>query len=228
MRKTVFLIFLFTLSFNLWGNGLELKFNTKIHGKYPEFGSGNEAVYIFYYDTYRYLAEKIDKISKSTPIIQDIVKLGYFPVKVGKSINVNNRLRQMNAAMPEAAVVSFVIKTSWASELETLLHLELTEKTKNREWITKIGDGGHEWFLTTPREIYDIADEYGQVSKSMSIKAKKSILENYHNSRVKITGEDNEGLIIDKIQCDPKYEDSYKQAKREVKEFIKGLDKYKG
>jgi hypothetical protein len=254
MKRVIFIILLFTLSISLWSNELR-QFNTKIYGDYPSFGRGNETVYIYYYDTYRYVGDKLDQKLISTPLIKTIEKTGFFPCKVGMTENLFNRLRQQNAAMPEKAIIPFIIKTSWASELETLLHMELYERQAKRKWVTAIGGGGHEWFLTNPQEIYDIANEYGQIEGQA-----KKILKIYHEirtnwgyylerfkhyypeiknpnakdfifkdpkDRIKKYGEYKEPVKT-KRKKDERDLQSYKIAQQEVKEFIKSLDKNEG
>jgi len=139
--------------------------NEKGRFDYPIFGYGEETVYIYYYHTYKLYAE--------------LKNLDYWPCKIGYTVKPTlERIAAQNSAMPESLTIPFIIKSEWARELETLLHLVLYDKT-DREWPDwKFGDGGTDWFLTNPEEIRSEAIKYGQMGKGA-----KKILEEYNSIR---------------------------------------------
>jgi hypothetical protein len=94
------------------------------------------------------------------------------------------RINEHAAAMPEKPTIPFVIKSEWARELESLLHVALWGR-KGRAWHDwKFGDGGLEWYLTNPEEIRAEAIKYGQFRKGA-----RKILEEFNAMRTNWTTE---------------------------------------
>lgn len=195
-------------------------FNDDGQFDYPSFGTGPETVYIYYYKSYKLLAE--------------INGLAYWPCKIGLSVSkVSDRLRQQQEAMPESPIVPFVIKTTNCKELEILLHVSCAPFNESRRWPTmpktakRYSAGGTEWYLVNPMEIYDIAEKYGQLKKGA--KAAIDEFKEYRLNRIK-ESKLFDGLFPKAPPPPPektvnlRYEESYREAKKETRKFIRGLD----
>ena len=102
-------------------------------------GEGTEAVYVYYYPTYRCYAESQGE--------------GVWACKVGqteKDPDIRIRL-QSSTALPEYPEVGLIIKTDKSEILESTIHnvLELSGKSKEDA-------PGTEWFITSPSEVEKI------------------------------------------------------------------------
>lgn len=104
-----------------------------------EIGSGNNAVYVYYYDGYRELASM-----KGNNV---------WECKIGRT-DVDPLARifsQAGTCYPELPHLALIIRCDDSSLLEKALHSIL--KIKQR-WI--VNSPGKEWFLTSPKEIEDL------------------------------------------------------------------------
>jgi len=100
-------------------------------------GSGPEFVYAFYIDVYR----KVANLSGNQK----------WPIKIGRSVDIMTRMNAHTTALPDAPVLAAILRTDDSKELEKALHAVLTFRGKKYD-----GDGGGEWYLTTPQEIEDL------------------------------------------------------------------------
>lgn len=103
-----------------------------------EIGSGDESVYVYYFDVYRQLAIKCNKI--------------YWPCKIGMTTdNAYKRiLDQERTVFPEIPKLAILIHTNDAHQLEKTIHSILNL------WDKKIDSPGNEWYLTNDTEILNI------------------------------------------------------------------------
>lgn len=101
-----------------------------------ELGSGSGAVYVYYFDIYRKLANLENKAR--------------WPCKVGMTDRdaISRVISQAGTAYPELPHVALVLKTDTPRELEAALHAAL--KFKKRHMTAA---PGKEWFQTTPEEV---------------------------------------------------------------------------
>lgn len=104
-----------------------------------EIGFGKSSVYVYYYDSYKELAEL--KGNKS------------WECKVGRTDvdPISRILGQAGTCYPEFPHVALIIYCEDSSLLEKVIHSVL--KFKNR-WLENAP--GKEWFITSPEEIEDI------------------------------------------------------------------------
>ena len=99
---------------------------------------GKASVYLFYYPTYKELAEKKGE--------------EFWQCKIGRTVdNVEKRVGTQVTGNPEKATVAREFKTDHPKELESTLHEIL--KLRGRH-ITE--GGGVEWFKTNPDEVNQI------------------------------------------------------------------------
>lgn len=96
---------------------------------------GQDSIYLFYYPTYKELAEKKGE--------------EFWQCKIGMTVdNVGKRVRTQVTGNPEKATIALEFKTDHPRELESALHAIL--KLRGRH----IADGGGvEWFKTNPDEV---------------------------------------------------------------------------
>ena len=99
-------------------------------------GSGSEYVYAFYIDVYRKVA--------------DLRGDQAWPIKIGRSVDYVTRMNAHTTALPDAPVLAAILRTDDSRELELALHSMLALRGKEYD-----GDGGGEWYSTTPKEIAD-------------------------------------------------------------------------
>jgi len=104
------------------------------------FGSGPEAVYVYYFPAYRDQAAYLQRDS--------------WPMKIGMTKGeVSLRIKdQCGTAMPELPIVGMIFRTENAANAERLLHSTL--HTRGRH----LSGPGKEWFLTSVAEVRDILD----------------------------------------------------------------------
>lgn len=96
---------------------------------------GKDSVYLFYYPTYKELAEKKGE--------------EFWQCKIGRTVdNVEKRVGAQVTGNPEKATIALEFKTDHPKELESALHEIL--KLRGRH-ITE--GGGVEWFKTNPDEV---------------------------------------------------------------------------
>lgn len=111
-----------------------------------EVGSGDESVYVYYFDVYRQLALKQGKT--------------FWPCKIGMTTdNAYSRITdQEKTVFPEMPRLALLVHTDDAHQLEKTIHsiLEL--------WGKKLDSPGDEWYLTND-------DEIGQIIAFLSTKA---------------------------------------------------------
>ena len=139
--------------------------NNKPDADYPTFGEGKETVYIYYFPTY----EKYAKLNE----------LKYYPCKIGMTVNtVQQRLKEQQAAMPEAPVIPFVIKCFSATDLEFKLQTKIKLKAdkEKRTWEAWqdhcIICAGEDWVISTPQEIFETAKKSGFLSEKYNTAVK--------------------------------------------------------
>ena len=106
-----------------------------------EVGSGNSAVYLYYYPTYKERALEQGK---------DI-----WQCKIGRTKGEpNNRIEQQTGSstgIPENPKQGLVIKTDYPEALEKALHAMLTVRGRHVEDAP-----GKEWFVTSPYEVEEM------------------------------------------------------------------------
>ena len=104
-----------------------------------EIGSGEKSIYVYYYDSYKKLAE-----SKGQNTWQ---------CKVGRTDvdPISRIIGQAGTCYPELPHVALVIYCDDSALLERTLHSILKMRNK---WLTD--SPGKEWFMTSPKEIEDI------------------------------------------------------------------------
>lgn len=102
-------------------------------------GKGVYHVYVYYYDTYKKLAEIQGK---------DV-----WPCKIGRTDTepLQRIMSQAGTCFPESPHIALIINCHDSSKLETALHSIL--KYRDRHLTTAPGT---EWFLTSPTEIEDL------------------------------------------------------------------------
>ena len=107
--------------------------------EYQEFGEGNSSVYLYYFESYKELANL--KGEKS------------WPCKIGMSERdpVLRVLSQAATALPETPIIEFILKTDQPNLLELIIHSILKIRGKHIEQSP-----GKEWFNTSPTEILEI------------------------------------------------------------------------
>lgn len=118
-----------------------LKQNNDIKNIRPQkvIGRGKERVYVYYYSTYRKLAEK--------------KQLKKWPCKIGKTNTtaVERVLSQSGTAYPEYPTLSLVIKCDNSSTLENAIHAVLQYRKR------QIKDSpSTEWYFTNDDEVESI------------------------------------------------------------------------
>ncbi len=107
-------------------------------------GSGNQAVYAYYFETYRHYAE--------------LKNDSRWPIKIGKSEERDFRRRirvqtqSKSTGMPEFPTVCLVWYIDDASRGESLLHMSLGDRRK-------IDAPGAEWYHTNPNELKTAIEE---------------------------------------------------------------------
>ncbi|MGM9619194.1 MAG: GIY-YIG nuclease family protein [Oscillospiraceae bacterium] len=101
-----------------------------------ELGVGDSAVYVYYYDAYRKLAQ--------------VQNLQIWECKIGRSDSnpIQRVFNQAGTCYPELPHLALIIHCSDSVKLESALHSIL--QLKNR-WLENAP--GNEWFLTSPEEI---------------------------------------------------------------------------
>lgn len=104
-------------------------------------GVGTNAVYVYYFLTYRNHAT--------------INKAVRWPCKIGRSDRdpMLRVLSQASTALPELPTIALLIRTDDASSLEAALHAILTLRGQR-----SINSPGNEWFDTTPNEVMQMLD----------------------------------------------------------------------
>lgn len=102
-------------------------------------GSGNETVYVFYYDTYRKLAE--------------INGQKHWQCKVGMTSQqtISRIFSQAGTAYPENPHIAIEFKCDDAKRLENAFHSVLSFRKRKVESAP-----GNEWYYTTPEELKEI------------------------------------------------------------------------
>ena len=110
------------------------KFDTSSEVK--KLGTGGEAVYLYYFPTYRRIAELLDQ--------------PYWPCKIGKAKDdpVHRVSQQIGDQHPEKARIALILWTQDCQTLEDDIHNVL--KRDGRQIEDAIGT---EWFLTHPSEV---------------------------------------------------------------------------
>lgn len=99
-------------------------------------GSGEGAVYVYYFPTYRLWAESQAESS--------------WPCKIGMTEgDPNLRIHiQVGTGMPEGPEIAIIIRTDDPSKMERMIHDTLTLRRKRMKDAP-----GTEWFLTSPSEV---------------------------------------------------------------------------
>lgn len=106
---------------------------------YQVVGSGDESIYLYWFESYKELAKLRD--------------IPFWKCKVGRSSgSVVERINeQCGTSNPEKPIVGLVIKTLDSVKLEKLLHDVLKFKNKHVQDAV-----GKEWFITSPSEVLSI------------------------------------------------------------------------
>lgn len=105
--------------------------------KFQTLGVGREYVYGFYLPIYRHEAA-----IKGKP---------KFPIKVGRTNNIQRRIASLSTTGTGMLVPALVISTNDSSQLESRMHLALTARGSRIEL-----HGRREWFMTNVREINSV------------------------------------------------------------------------
>ena len=109
--------------------------------KYTKIGCGSEIVYVIYST-----AMRIEAVLKNRDI---------WPLKVGKTNNLERRLKQLSESGPNSLCVGLAIYTDNSYNLEQHIHQVLTERGQFLR-IT----GRKEWFRSNLEEIKAIFNKY--------------------------------------------------------------------
>ena len=101
-------------------------------------GTGSNAVYVYYYDVYKQLAENSGNVE--------------WPCKIGRTDRdpIQRIIGQAGTCYPELPHIALIIYCDDSSALEAALHSILKYQGK---WLKNAP--GTEWFLTSPQEIKD-------------------------------------------------------------------------
>lgn len=104
-----------------------------------EYGQGENAVYVYYYDSYRELSELKDLTS--------------WPCKIGRTDSdpIQRVMGQAGTCYPELPHIALIFKCDDSSVLEAAFHNVLKFQNK---WLQNAP--GSEWFMTSPEEIKHI------------------------------------------------------------------------
>lgn len=105
--------------------------------KYESLGSGKECVYAIYSPSNRFDAA--------------VGKYGYFPIKIGRTRNLNSRIKSLSASGPGMLAVGLVFRTDSASQLESSIHTYLGIRGR----LIEI-PGRREWFQTNLDEVKSV------------------------------------------------------------------------
>jgi len=111
-------------------------------------GDGEQSVYLYYFESYRRLAELEGKLE--------------FQCKIGRSERdpLLRVLSQASTALPEYPKIALLLKTDDGASLETAIHSILCLRGK------EVDDSpGTEWFLTSPSEVEEIVKFIGEVKQ---------------------------------------------------------------
>ena len=102
-------------------------------------GTGSNAVYVYYYDVYKELAENKGNAE--------------WPCKIGRTDRdpIQRVIGQAGTCYPELPHIALIIYCDDSSALETALHSILKFQNK---WLKNAP--GTEWFSTSPREIKEL------------------------------------------------------------------------
>lgn len=103
------------------------------------FGVGSFAIYCYYFNSYKELANLEGKDS--------------WPCKIGRTDRdpLIRVLSQASTALPEEPTIDFVVRTNNSSVLETAIHSALKLRGKHIK-----ESPGSEWFITSPEEVIDL------------------------------------------------------------------------
>lgn len=99
-------------------------------------GSGKQSVYLYYYSTYKHLAESQGREVWSC-------KIG-----MARSDPINRILSQTRTALPEYPKVGLIIKTDESSLMEGVIQNILRLQDKQKQDAP-----GNEWFITSSSEV---------------------------------------------------------------------------
>jgi hypothetical protein len=97
-------------------------------------GEGREYVYAFYIAAYREAAVARGEAS--------------WAIKIGRSYDYVARMNAHRTALPDAPVIALLMLTDDAARLEKAIHGVLSFRGRSY-----VGNGGSEWYSTTPDEI---------------------------------------------------------------------------
>jgi len=108
---------------------------------YKQYGVGSDFVYVVYSTDLR---------------IESIVNgREHFPLKVGKTNNIDRRIAQLSEAGPSSLTIGALFRTDEASRLEKFLHTKLHSKGQHLEI-----PGRKEWFLSNLSQIIGYYQEF--------------------------------------------------------------------
>lgn len=124
---------------------VEVKNETVSYSVDESFGTGENAVYLYYYDVYKKLAY--------------IENRDFWECKIGRTDRdpIQRVIGQAGTCYPEIPHVALIIYCDDSAALETAIHSVLKYQNK---WIKDAP--GTEWFLTSPDEVKNI---YSMISK---------------------------------------------------------------
>lgn len=100
-------------------------------------GQGAEYVYAIYISAYRQVAEASGEKS--------------WPIKIGRAFDFVARMNAHRTALPDAPVIAVLMRVDDSPRLEKAMHGVLTFRGRSYG-----GDGGSEWYVTTPEEIQSV------------------------------------------------------------------------
>ncbi len=109
------------------------------------YGHGLYAVYMYYFENYKRLAELEGEL--------------FWPCKIGRTDRdpLIRILSQTSTGLPEKPSIEFIIKTKDSALLETMIHAVLKLRDK------QVKDApGSEWFMTNPQEVLEIVKYVNQ------------------------------------------------------------------
>ena len=117
-----------------------------------EFGEGEEAVYLVYFNHHKRIAE-LNPTEFGTAV-------GKYPCKIGMTGNGNEYVKriqdQFKLSWHSSITIGIVYRTERAKTVERYVHSQLD--IRDREYLVP-GEGGTEWFVTNTPEVFEIIKE---------------------------------------------------------------------
>lgn len=101
---------------------------------FPQIGTGSDFVYVVYSRDHR-----IDSI---------VNQRQHFPLKVGRTNNINRRIAQLSESGPNNLTIGLIMKTDDATSLERFIHKKLHQQGQHLDI-----PGRKEWFLSNLAQV---------------------------------------------------------------------------